>query len=114
MGWGVAGKGTTAFDALELKLVFRDGVMLTEVAEARAGKYGWSASGLVNLPASRLDVRLSQVSPSPDALKKVAKAQTATVHKVLEVRGPLEAPMISILPEPGIATGHSVGGGLRP
>ncbi len=113
-GWGVAGKGTTTFDALDLKLVLRDGVMLTEVAEARSGKDGWSASGLLNLPASRLDIRLSHLSSSAGPLKNATKAQATSAQKVLEVRGPLEAPVISILPEPGIATGTSVGGGLRP
>lgn len=94
-GWGPLTRGTTMFDSAEIKLIAREGVLFTEAAEARNGEGVWAATGLINLAAGRLDLRLTQV-PS---------AHRASVQQpgVLEIRGPWSQPAIRAIADPGSA-----------
>lgn len=59
-GWGPSQKGSTGYDAIDLRLVLRDGTILTETAEARTPEGTWTAVGVLNLTSDRVDLRLSQ------------------------------------------------------
>jgi AsmA protein len=86
-GWQAAARNTTAFDQLDLRLVLRDGTLLTETAEVRTTEATWVATGIVNLLSDRIDVRLTQSAPT-----------TGTAHgpalSVIELKGPLRQPLI--------------------
>lgn len=90
-GWGDAARGHTAYDSLDMKLVLRDGTILTETAEARAGDATWSAVGVVNLLSDRIDVRLSRGAPG---------AASAAAQGVVELNGPLRRPRVKVSPAP--------------
>ena len=89
-GWGAAPRGSTDFDNLDLRLVLRDGTILTEVAEAKASDGVWTAVGVVNLLSDRIDLRLSQASPSVGP-----GATLAAPLRAMELHGPLSAPRFS-------------------
>ena len=85
-GWGAAGKGTTVFDQLDLRLVLRDGIVLTEHAEAGGSESALSATGMFNLAQERLDIRVTQTAPAP-AAGKPAPAPSARCRSSCAVRG---------------------------
>ena len=94
-GWGAAARGTTSFEGLELRLVLRDGTILTETAEARSGDTVWSATGVVNLLSDRIDVRLGQAAPGQAGAPPALGAQT-----VIELHGPMREPQVRVSPGP--------------
>jgi AsmA protein len=84
--WATLARGSTQFDKLDLKLVLREGILLTENAEISGRDSSWVATGVVNLPANRVDLRLVQTpAPAPNAAAKSA---------VLEFRGPWNEPLV--------------------
>lgn len=89
-GWSNAAPGSTDYDALDLRLVLRDGTILTEVAETKSSDGGWTAVGVANLLSDRIDLRLSQASP-----RSGPAAALAAPQRVLELHGPLSAPRLS-------------------
>lgn len=89
-GWGTAARGATAFDGLDLKLVLRDGSLLTETAETQSADGGWAATGVINLPSNRIDLRLFQVPSSQHG----AVGGVAVKAAVLDLQGPWDAPLI--------------------
>ncbi len=86
-GWASTTPGVTDFDSMDLRLVLRDGTILTDVAETRSSDGVWTAVGVVNLLSDRIDLRLSQVAP-----KSGPGAVFAAPQRVLELNGPLSAP----------------------
>jgi AsmA protein len=88
VGWEPGTRGTSSFDEIDLRLVLRDGSLLTESAEARAGDSIWSATGVANVLAERVDLRLSHTVGTTPAAKAKPSA-------VLEFRGPLRNPAVS-------------------
>jgi hypothetical protein len=85
-GWSKLAQGSTQFDRLDLKFVLREGILLTENAEISGRESSWVATGVVNLPANRVDLRLVQTPPpTPNASAKSA---------VLEFRGPWNEPVV--------------------
>ena len=86
---------------MDLKLIVRDGVLLTETAEAVVGDGAWTATGVLNLPLQRIDLRLIQTLPAPNAKLGAAGGRPA----VLELRGPWSQPLIRSLSEPNSASG---------
>ena len=105
IGWPAATlRGRTTFDQMDLKLIVRDGVLLTETAEAALGDGAWTATGLMNLPLRRIDIRLIQSLAAP-----VTKpGGTPIKPAVLELRGPWSQPVIRSLTEPNNASGVGV------
>lgn len=89
-GWEPATRGTTGFDQMDLRLVLRDGTVLTESADGRSGDGIWSATGFVNLLSNRIDLRLTQTATTPSG----PPGATTMPLAVLEVRGPLDKPSI--------------------
>ena len=89
-GWGAAVRGVTAFDQLDLRLVLRDGTILTENAEARTAEGTWSATGVVNLLSDRIDLRLTQGPIAGGGARQGA----------LEIHGPLSEPKIKANRDP--------------
>lgn len=88
VGWEPGMRGISSFDEIDLRLVLRDGSMLTETAQARAGDSVWSASGVTNVLSERIDMRLSHtVGASP-----AAKAKPSAI---LELKGSLRTPTVS-------------------
>lgn len=85
LGWSEAARTSMPFDSLDMRLVLRDGTILTETAEARSGDSAWNAVGVVNLTADRVDLRLSRigVGSGPAALSPL---------RVIELHGPLRDP----------------------
>lgn len=94
-GWAVLTRGTTAFETAELKLIARDGVLFTEAVEARTSDGLWAATGLINIAAGRLDLRLTQVPLAQ---------RSASQPSVLEIRGPWNQPTIKAIADPGNAS----------
>ena len=86
-GWVSAPRGTTDYDSLDLKLVLRDGTILTDAAETKASEGGWTAVGVINLLSDRIDLRLSQTPPGSGP-----GAALAAPQRVMELHGPLSAP----------------------
>jgi AsmA protein len=99
-GWGAGLRGTTPFDRLDLRLVVRDGVVLSETAELIAGDTSWSATGSVSLPASRLDLRVVQGTAVTPARPTGEQAKART----LELRGPWSVPQVKAVPDASNAT----------
>lgn len=109
-GWGNALRGRTSFDVLDLKLVVRDGVVLTEAAEMTSADAVWNATGLVNLVSERVDVRLAHASPpSPQA-----RASGVPRPGIIELRGPWSVPQVKTLVDPAGADAPSVAAGRPP
>ena len=102
VGWGAATRGRTAFEQLDLKLIVRDGVLLTDTAETTIGDGTWTATGVLNLAMQRIDVRLIQSRTTPVASKPGALFAKPAV---LELRGPWARPLIRSLSEPSNASG---------
>lgn len=88
VGWEPGLRGVSSFDEIDLRMVLRDGAMVTESAEARAGDNVWSATGIANILTERIDLRLSHTSGTSPAAKTKPTA-------VLELRGPLRTPSVS-------------------
>lgn len=89
-GWDAYARGSTSFDQMDLRLVLRDGIVLTESAEARSGDGTWSATGVANLLSNRIDVRLTQSAGA----QPFTPANAAVRQAVLELHGPLNGPSI--------------------
>ncbi len=89
-GWATVPRGTTDFDNLDLRLVLRDGTILTEAAEAKSSAGVWTAVGVVNLLSDRIDIRLSQTAPVSGH-----GAALAAPLRAIELHGPLSAPRFS-------------------
>lgn len=89
VGWSAAQRGITNFEQLDLRLVLRDGSILTESMEARSADGSWSATGVVNLLSERIDIKLSQSGATAAAVP----AGVAPIA-VLELDGSLRAPTI--------------------
>ncbi|HXF55359.1 MAG TPA: AsmA-like C-terminal region-containing protein [Hyphomicrobiaceae bacterium] len=99
--WEAALSGSTPYDQLDLRLVVREGVVMSETAELMAGDAVWSATGLISLPAGRMDVRLARGS-------KVGSARSsgeAASANPIEVRGPWSRPEFRTVPETSDAVG---------
>lgn len=90
VGWSSAGRGSTDFDALELKLVLKDGTILTESAEVRTADGSWNAAGVLNVPSDRIDMRLIQTGPVPQGAKP-----SSAPKRALDLQGPLSEPRIT-------------------
>jgi AsmA protein len=99
--WGAALRGSTAFDQLDLRLIVREGVVMSETAELVSGDSAWNATGLISLPAGRMDVRLVQGAKLGPA-RPPAEAASA---RTLELRGPWSRPQVRIVPETSDAAG---------
>jgi AsmA protein len=89
VGWGAVARGSTQFEKLDLKLVLREGILLTENAEMAGRDTSWVATGVVNLPANRLDLRLVQTLPA-----SAAPSLAAVTPAVLEFRGSWTEPVV--------------------
>ncbi len=87
IGWAEAARNTMPYDSLDLRLILRDGTILTETAEARSGDAAWNAVGVVNLTADRIDLRLSRAGVG-------AGPATLSPQKVIEIHGPLREPRL--------------------
>ena len=90
VGWGSSAvRGVTGYDNLDLRLVLRDGTLLTESAEARSADSTWTAVGVINLLSERIDVRVSQDVANPGG---VAGQPRDGPQNVIELHGPLREP----------------------
>ncbi|MGE0629050.1 MAG: AsmA-like C-terminal region-containing protein [Hyphomicrobiaceae bacterium] len=110
VGWGAAGKGSTTFEKLDLKLVLRDGVLLTETAEILTAQEVWSVTGVLNMPSSRLDLR---VMKSIKAQPPVKAGQVLERASVIELTGPWSAPVIRLLPGSETGAGRMISGEIQ-
>lgn len=93
-GWSAV-RGTTAIEQMDLKLVLRDGTVLTELAELRTSDGRWSASGLVGLTSDRIDLRVSQ-GGAWGAIGTAARPGPAAkaARGIVDVSGALAQPSI--------------------
>ena len=65
-GWGLLAKGQTNLELVEARVLIRDGVLLTEMVQARSGTAGVAASGRVDLAERTLDLQLFHEIQRPD------------------------------------------------
>jgi hypothetical protein len=91
-GWGLLAKGQTNVERLEARALVRDGVLITESVQARAGALGLAASGRVDLTDRTLDLHLS-VTPSA-AADKPSKPGEAAGAEAVSVRGFWQEPFV--------------------
>jgi hypothetical protein len=94
-GWLSAGRGATDYDALDMRLVVREGTILTESVDAKTSDGSWTAVGIVNLPADRIDLRLTQTAPG-EAGGKVFAAPRRT----MTIIGSPSEPRVMATPRP--------------
>ncbi len=93
VGWkSLAGsRGTTTYDAADLRLILRDGTLLTDTVEVRTPDGIWVATGIANVLANRIDMRLSHSPPAaPNTPASLAPAA------VLEIKGSLTEPRFKL------------------
>lgn len=64
-GWGLLAKGQTNLELVEARGVVRNGVLLTEMVQARSGTMGLAASGRVDLAERTLDLHVAMKSGVP-------------------------------------------------
>jgi AsmA protein len=64
-GWAALPKGQTNLDLVEARAHIRNGVLMTELVQARSGALGLTASGRVDLAARTLDLNLWMKSSVP-------------------------------------------------
>jgi AsmA protein len=95
-GWNVAMRGQTSIDQLDARLLVHNGVIWSDQVRASAGDSVLAATGSVDLPTSRLDVRVlfgsAPLSPVRDA--------AAGGSEVLLFQGPWARPAIKTVSEP--------------
>jgi uncharacterized protein involved in outer membrane biogenesis len=89
-GWGLATRGHTPLDRLDLKLNVQNGVIASESVEAISGTSTITAWGTVNLLANQVDVRLLLGDP-PASSVPVPRRNSLLLH------GPWSAPVIETL-----------------
>lgn len=100
--WDAALRGSTAYEQLDLRLVVREGVVMSETAELVSGDTVWNATGLISLPAGRMDVRLARgakVGPARPGSGEAAGSNP------IELRGPWSRPEVRTVPETSDAVG---------
>jgi len=82
-GWGLLAKGQTSLEQLEARTLIRDGVLLTEIVQARSGLAALAAAGRVDLAERTLDLQLfvKPNAPTDRPLKPsdLAGADTVTL-----------------------------------
>ena len=93
-GWidEMLAKGQTSLEQIEARALIRDGVLITETVQARAGAMGLAASGRVDLAERTLDLHLS-VKPSVPADRPLKPADMAGAEAVT-VRGFWQEPYV--------------------
>lgn len=93
VGWSGGGAGRLVpYEALDLRLVLKDGSLAAEKAEIKDGDGVWAISGQVNLPAALVDARVRLVPSNPQA--GTAQPAGAAALAPLEIKGPLSEPRI--------------------
>jgi hypothetical protein len=91
-GWAPLAKGQTNLELFEARALIRNGVLMTELVQARSGALGLTASGRVDLAAGTLDLNVLMKSSVPTdrplKLSDMAGAEGVTV------RGPWGEPFV--------------------
>ena len=91
-GWGLLAKGQTNLELVEARALIRDGVLLTELVQARSGAVGLAASGRVDLAERTLDLQLS-MKPSVPTDRPLKAADMAGAEAVT-MRGSWHEPFV--------------------
>jgi AsmA protein len=91
-GWGVLAKGQTSLEQVEARCLLRDGVLITELVQARAGPLGLAATGRVDLSERTLDLHLA-VKPNAATDKPLTSADMLGAEAVT-VRGFWQEPFV--------------------
>jgi hypothetical protein len=91
-GWTPLAKGQTNLELVEARALIRNGVLITELVQARAGALGLAASGRVDLAERTLDLNLLTKPGVPtDRPLKVSDMAGA---ESMTVRGPWSGPLV--------------------
>lgn len=93
-GWGALAKGQTNLEQVEARGLLRDGVLITELVQARSGALGLAASGRVDLSERTLDLHLA-VRPNASADKPLKPADMAGADAVT-LRGFWQEPFVRL------------------
>ena len=91
-GWGALAKGQTSLEQVEARGLLRDGVLITELVQARSGPLGLAASGRIDLSERTLDMHLA-VRPNAAADKPLKPTDMAGAEAVT-VRGFWQEPFV--------------------
>jgi len=92
LGWGALAKGQTSLEQVEARALIRDGVVITELLQARSGGMGLAASGRVDLSDRTLDLRLAVKPNAPS--DRPLKAGDLTDAEAVTVRGSWQQPFV--------------------
>lgn len=94
-GWNAVTKAQTSYDQLELKLNVHDGVVRTEGSQIVAGQSTWTAEGEVDLPASRIDLKVLTGAAGRETSPSAVQAKPAGVEISGEIRTPAVKPLVA-------------------
>jgi uncharacterized protein involved in outer membrane biogenesis len=98
-GWGALAKGQTGLDQIEARALIRDGVLITDAVQARAGTLGLAASGRVDLSERTLDLHLS-VKPNVPTDRPLKPADMVDAEAIT-LRGFWQEPFVRAQEPPG-------------
>lgn len=91
-GWTVAKRAQTSYDQLDVKLQVQDGIVTTEGTRIVSGTSTWTAEGQVDLPASRIDLRVLTGSGSSKSPQTTASKLTG-----VEISGEISTPAVKLV-----------------
>jgi AsmA protein len=94
VGWGPAAKGQTSFDRLEARAVILDGVVVAEAVHGRSGMLGLAATGAINVPEHKLDVRLHLKPNVP--IDQPVKLADILAGESVSLQGPWHEPVVRV------------------
>jgi hypothetical protein len=91
-GWAPLTKGQTNLELVEARALMRNGVLTTELVQARSGALGLSAAGWVDLAQRTLDLSLFMKASVPT--DRPLKASDMAGAETVTLRGPWLEPMV--------------------
>ena len=91
-GWSVLGKGQTSLEQMEARMLLRDGILIADQVQGRAGAAGVAATGQVDLLERTLDLRLAIKNNAP--IDRPLKPSDMTGADAITVRGSWAEPFV--------------------
>ncbi len=91
-GWGLLAKGQSSLEQVEARALIRDGVLITEIVQARSGAAALAAAGRVDLAERTLDLQLFMKPGAPT--DRPLKPSDMAGAEAVTVRGFWEEPLV--------------------
>jgi uncharacterized protein involved in outer membrane biogenesis len=91
-GWGTLAKGQTSLENVEARAYVMDGILISELVQARFGPGLLVATGNVDLVDRTLDLRLAVKAEPP--VDRQSKSADVVAEDAVNIRGPWREPAI--------------------